>query len=51
VERAGALGTFAAAVVIYSVSFGAWQSWWLCGLFLLAAWTLASLSPPRTAVS
>lgn len=47
VERAAGLGTLAASVVIYSVSFGAWQSWWLCGLFMLATWTLATLARPR----
>lgn len=47
VERAAGLGTLAAAVVIYTVSFGAWQSWWVCGLFLLATWTLATLTRPR----
>lgn len=47
VERAAGLGTLAGAAVIYSVSFGAWQSWWLCGLFLLATWTLATLARSR----
>jgi O-antigen ligase len=47
VERAAGLGTLAATVLIYVVSFGAWQSWWLCGLFLLATWTLATLARPR----
>jgi len=47
VEQAAALATFAATLMVYLVGFGAWQSWWLCGLFLLATWILATLTRPR----
>jgi len=36
-ERAGAVGLAAAGVTIALFSFGTWQSWWLCSLWLVAA--------------
>ncbi|MSO93446.1 MAG: O-antigen ligase family protein [Rhodospirillales bacterium] len=40
-DRAMALGVFVAGLFIASVSFGIWQSWWLCGLWLVGAFTAA----------
>lgn len=40
-DRAVALGTFVTAIFIASISFGIWQSWWLCGLWLIGALTAA----------
>lgn len=42
--RAGALAALAAALVVSKLSYGAWQSWWLAGLGLAAAF--AALGPP-----
>ena len=36
-ERAGALALLAAGLTVAVISYGAWQSWWLLGLFLAAA--------------
>jgi exopolysaccharide production protein ExoQ len=40
--RATGLAAVAAGLVIYSVSYGAWQSWWISGLALVAALVAAT---------
>ncbi len=45
-ERSAVLGAFVTALVIFSISFGAWQSWWLATLFLTAAFIVAARSDP-----
>ena len=42
-ERAGALGWATAALIIAMLSYGAWQAWWLSGLWLTAALYAAAL--------
>lgn len=42
-ERAVCYGFFATALFIALISFGAWQAWWLSGLWLAAALMVASL--------
>jgi exopolysaccharide production protein ExoQ len=37
VAQAGAAATMASAFTIGMLSFGAWQSWWLSGLFIITA--------------
>jgi exopolysaccharide production protein ExoQ len=46
--RAGLLAACAAALTVYSVSYGAWQSWWLSGLWLIAAasWAIVPRRAP-----
>jgi len=45
--RVLALASFAAVFAVLNVSFGAWQSWWLCLMLILAAVGRATLTPPR----
>lgn len=45
-DVAPAMAAFAAASVVAMVSFGIWQSWWLSGLWLIAA-TVAGLFVPK----
>lgn len=45
--RVLALTAFAAVFAVENVSFGAWQSWWLGLILILAAMGLATLTPPR----
>lgn len=45
-ERAAGYGYFVTALFIASISFGAWQGWWLCALALNAAFMLATFSRP-----
>ena len=45
VNRATALGLFTTVLTIASISFGAWQSWWLASIFLVAAFTVSTLAP------
>ena len=40
VDRAFCLGQFTVALGIASLSFGAWQSWWLSAFALALTWTL-----------
>jgi O-antigen ligase len=42
VARAAASGAFVSGLTIASVSFGIWQSWWLCGLWLIGAFAAAA---------
>lgn len=42
VDRALACGALVTGLFIASVSFGLWQSWWMCGLWLMGALTLAA---------
>lgn len=45
-ERAAALGLFTTGLAISAVSYGAWQSWWLGGLWLVAGLAVAVLGAP-----
>lgn len=47
-ERAACYGFFATALFIALISFGAWQAWWLSGLWLAAALMVASLGQRHT---
>ena len=38
--RAGAVATIGGTFVIAMISFGAWQTWWLSGMFLIAGFTI-----------
>ena len=40
VARAGALASIGATFVIAMISFGAWQTWWVSGMFLIAGFTI-----------
>jgi O-antigen ligase len=40
VARAGAVATIASTFVIAMISFGAWQTWWVSGMFLIAGFTV-----------
>jgi O-antigen ligase len=44
--RAAATGTAAAALLIFAVSYGVWQSWWLGTLVLTACLLAATADPP-----
>lgn len=37
IARAVGIGFFASALTIASISFGAWQSWWLCAVVIMSA--------------
>jgi exopolysaccharide production protein ExoQ len=39
VARAGAFAVIGATFVIAMISFGAWQTWWISGMFLIAGFT------------
>ncbi len=45
-ERGAALGAVVTALTIFSISFGAWQSWWLATLFFTGAFMVAALPEP-----
>lgn len=47
-ETAASFAFFACALTIESISYGAWQSWWLSGLWLSSALVVSTLSPGRT---
>ena len=47
--KAICLGAVACALTIFSLSFGAWQSWWLAALFLLASCAIGI--PPKILLS
>lgn len=40
VARAGAVAAIGATFVIAMISFGAWQTWWVSGMFLIAGFTV-----------
>lgn len=40
VARAGAVATIGATFVIAMISFGAWQTWWISAIFLIAGFTI-----------
>lgn len=40
VARAGAVATIVSTFVVAMVSFGAWQTWWVSGMFLIAGFTI-----------
>lgn len=46
-ERVVALASFAAVFAVLNVSFGAWQSWWLCLMLILATLSQATLARPQ----
>lgn len=48
VMMASAAAAIVAGLVISSVSFGVWQSWWLSTLWVAAALTIPVLTPPRS---
>ena len=39
------MGFYVTSLTIGSLSFGAWQSWWICALWLAAAMLVSQLSP------
>jgi len=45
--RVLSLTAFAAVFAVLNVSFGAWQSWWLCLMLILAAAERATLTRPQ----
>lgn len=47
--RAAATSLIVAATFVSSVSFGAWQSWWLASLALIACWTIIAVKVPLAA--
>lgn len=49
-NRAAALAMFTAGLSIASISFGAWQSWWLTSIFLAAAFMVSMFGPDAGAV-
>ncbi len=50
INRAAALAMFTAGLSIASISFGAWQSWWLTSVFLAAAFMVSMFGPDAGAV-
>jgi len=40
VARAGAMASIGATFIIAMISFGAWQTWWVSGMFLIAGFTI-----------
>ena len=40
VARAGAVASIGATFVIAMISFGAWQTWWISAMFLIAGFTI-----------
>lgn len=40
VARAGAVAAIGATFTIAMISFGAWQTWWVSGMFLIAGFTI-----------
>ena len=49
VHRAATLGMATVWLTISSLSFGAWQGWWLASIFLAAAFMVSMLDPFGTA--
>ncbi len=47
-ETAACFAFFTSALTIESISYGAWQSWWLSGLWLSSALVVSTLSLGRT---
>ncbi|CCG41914.1 O-antigen ligase family protein [Magnetospirillum molischianum] len=45
--RVLSLATVAAVFAVLNVSFGAWQSWWLCLMLILATMNRATLARPQ----
>jgi O-antigen ligase len=43
-DRAMSYGAFGSAMFVGLVSFGAWQNWWLCGLFICGALLAAAVA-------
>lgn len=49
-ERAGIFGAFVTGLMIFSISYGAWQSWWMGAIWLMATFATAALNvtgPPQ----
>lgn len=46
VARAGAVATIGATFVIAMISFGAWQTWWISAIFLIAGFTILACRRP-----
>ena len=44
IEKALCFGAVTSALTVFSLSFGAWQSWWLAALFLLASCAVGLVS-------
>lgn len=44
--RAGAVAAIGATFVIAMISFGAWQTWWISGMFLIAGFTILACRRP-----
>lgn len=55
IETAACMGLFASSLFIFSVSFGAWQSWWQATLWLSGIFMVAGLAhgtkPPVAPIS
>jgi hypothetical protein len=50
-ERVGArLQEMASAFVVSSVTFGTWQTWWLCTIWIAVALTALLLKPQNTSL-
>ncbi len=49
--RAAATSLIVAATFVSSVSFGAWQSWWLASLALIACWGVIAVKVPLAAAA
>lgn len=47
-ERAMTFASFVVGLVIFSVSYGAWQSWWMGTIWLMMAFGTASLNISRS---
>lgn len=47
--RAAAMSLIVATTFVSSISFGAWQSWWLASLALIACWTIVAVKVPLAA--
>lgn len=41
-SRAGQLGSFVAVIIVFQLSFGVWQTWWMSTLILTASMGVAS---------
>ena len=47
ISRAAALGALTTGLVVASISFGIWQSWWLASILLTATFMVTVLAPGR----
>jgi exopolysaccharide production protein ExoQ len=47
IAQAGGVATVASAFCVAMLSFGAWQSWWLSGLFIIAGMTVLACRNPE----